>query len=109
VVDFGIALGLAGTLLTSLVLMRTWSGLPSPERVTLRWLVPGAVLAAAGATAGMPGGRELTVACIGSIPVVATVLRFGCSEVVQEPTLVRWGLRGLVGLLATIHVAVAPL
>jgi hypothetical protein len=57
----------------------------------------------------MPGGRELTVACIGTIPVVATVLRYGCDGAVREPMLARWARRGFVGLLATIHVTIAPL
>jgi hypothetical protein len=104
----GIAVGIAGTSVILFLMLRISSRVPERDRSTLRWLIPGALLAAAGTTAGIPGGRELTVAAIGTTALVATVLRYGWIHAASG-TFARCAQYTVVALLATTHVAVAPL
>ena len=106
---FGIGFGIAGTLLIRAITKRIVPSVPERDRGTLRWLVPGAVLAAAGTTAGIPGGRELTVPAIGTIALVATILRYGWIHLEPAAIFERLSRRIVVGLLAMLHVGVAPL
>jgi len=51
---FGIAFGIAGASVILFIVIRILSHMSERDRGTLRWLVPGSLLAAAGTTAGIP-------------------------------------------------------
>jgi hypothetical protein len=97
-----IVAGLVGAATVAALLARTWGAIPSAEAASLKWLVPGAILATIGVVGGMPGGRELVVASVGFTPLVAVLLFHG------------WNGSQLLGrfvvtLLAFVHLLFAPI
>jgi hypothetical protein len=77
---------------------------PEAERATLSWLALGAFASLAASVGGFPGSRVLLVANLGFAPVMATVL---VSAFPSGPFVV--ARRAGAGLLAIVHVVLAPL
>ncbi|WP_437496111.1 hypothetical protein [Sorangium sp. So ce1099] len=82
--------------------------IPEAERVALRWLVPGAVLALLVTAGGFPGSRLLLLPNVGFAPLLAVLvvhgLRRGPARGVASHA-----RRAGAGLLGFVHVALAPL
>jgi hypothetical protein len=103
-----IVAGLVGVAMVAALLAKTWEAIPSAEAASLKWLVPGAILATIGVVGGMPGGRELVVANVGFTPLVAVLIRHGWNGARRasgSPLLGRFA----VTLLAFVHLLLAPL
>jgi hypothetical protein len=77
---------------------------PEAERATLTWLALGAFASLAATVGGYPGSRVLLVANLGFAPVIAAVL---VSAFPGGPFVV--ARRAGAGLLAVVHVVLAPL
>ena len=106
-VGFARGMAIAGAVATVLFAL-LWRAcarvVPEGERATLTWLALGAFTALAASVGGFPGARELLVANLGFAPLMATVL---CSAFASGPFAV--ARRAGAGLLAVVHVALAPL
>lgn len=96
--------GAVATVLFALLWRACARVVPEGERATLTWLALGAFTALAAGVGGFPGARELLVANLGFAPLMATVL---CSAFASGPFAV--ARRAGAGLLAVVHVALAPL
>jgi hypothetical protein len=103
-----IALGVAGVWMVAWIFGKASPNVPPLEKASLRWLVPGALLATLGVSGGMPGGRELVLPSLGFAPLVATILTHGWRRLTDESTPTMSVRRSVVAWLFMLHVVLAP-
>jgi hypothetical protein len=96
--------GVVAAVLAGLLLRDTLRRATDEERAAVRWLLPGALVAAFAAVGGFPGARELVVPNLGVSATLAVMLAHGFTA--GRGALAR---RALAGLLAIVHVGLAPL
>ncbi|WP_437961366.1 hypothetical protein WME76_18140 [Sorangium sp. So ce119] len=103
-----VALGLASAAGVALLYRACLPAVPGRERAALRWLVPGALLALFTTLGGFPGARLLLLPNLGIAPLLAVLVLHGLRRG-ASPGLASAGRRAGAGLLAVVHVALAPI
>ena len=103
-----IALGVVAAAFVAWLYRACSSSVPRSERAVLRWLVPGALLALVVGLGGFPGARVRLMSDVGIAALFAVILRNGFRSRKDggAPLVFR---RAGAGLLALVHVVVAPL
>ncbi len=98
--------GVVATALAAWLLAVSWGRLEPRERSSLRFLLPGAILATLVTCGGLPGGRMLLIANLGFAPLLAVLIvrGRGCADGASTRA-----QRFASGLFFTVHVALAPL
>ncbi|WP_433937435.1 hypothetical protein AB3662_22655 [Sorangium cellulosum] len=103
-----VALGLASAAGVALLYRACLPAVPERERAALRWLVPGALLALFTTLGGFPGARLLLLPNLGIAPLLAVLVLHGLRRG-ASPGLASAGRRAGAGLLAVVHVVIAPI
>ncbi|WP_437683598.1 hypothetical protein [Sorangium sp. So ce131] len=103
-----IAAGLAAIAGAALLYRACLPSIPDHERVALRWLVPGAVLALLVTVGGFPGARLLLLPNLGFAPLLAVLILHGLRRA-PSPGIAASARRAGAGALGFVHVALAPL
>jgi hypothetical protein len=109
--QFHLGLGMLGFAVFGLALRFTWHGLSASERVHVRWLLLGALLALVPVVGSFPSTRLTLVAFLGMAPVLALVVRQIGRRLWSAPSigLVRWFSFYAAGLLILWFQLLAPL
>ena len=104
-----IAVGVVAAAALALLYRACRPAIPEEERLALRWLVPGALLALLPGVGGFPGARLLLVADIGFAALFGALLPRAFARIAGQAGLVLWARRVGGGFLATLHFGFAPL
>jgi hypothetical protein len=101
--------GLGGCAVVFALGRAVWPDVPEGTRAALRWLVPGALLALLAALGGFLGSRLRLLPDLGFAALFSVVIQRGLARATGGTGLTRTLRRTGAGILAAIHVVVAPL